>query len=215
MAHELRTPLSIIRGELEAVSDGVRPLDETSLASIREEVNHLNTLVDDLHHLALSDSGALAYHMNPVNLAALLQTSLDSVLHRAEEKGIEVQLHLPEEPVMVSGDDQRLRQLFRILLDNAVLYTDAPGSIEVSLGAEGKEIGLQISDSPPGVPEAECEQLFDRLYRRESSRNRNSGGSGLGLAIARNIAIAHGGSINAGPSQLGGLSVQLKMPVLS
>jgi two-component system sensor histidine kinase BaeS len=116
---------------------------------------------------------------------------------------------------MVSGDDQRLRQLMRILLDNSVVYTDAPGDIEVSLETQDKEIILQISDSPPGVPENDCEQLFERLYRRESSRNRNSGGSGLGLSIARNIATAHGGSISASPGSLGGLCIRLTLPALS
>jgi two-component system sensor histidine kinase BaeS len=153
--------------------------------------------------------------MHPVDITTLLQTSMDSLRHRAEEKGIDVRAKLDETPVMVSGDEQRLRQLLRILFENSVSYTDAPGVIEVALDTQDGEICLQISDTPPGVPAEECEKLFDRLYRRESSRNRKSGGSGLGLAIARNIAQAQGGAISASPSHSGGLSLQVRLPVLS
>lgn len=213
MAHELRTPLAIMQGELEAISDGIRPLSEASISSIDEELRNLNKLVDDLSQLAMSDSGALAYEMHPVDLVELVRTSMEPARNRALEKGLEFSAALPAKPVMATGDDQRLRQLVRILLDNAVLYTDSPGRIDLSLEMHDGEACLQVSDSPPGVPEAECERLFERLYRRESSRNRNSGGSGLGLSIARNIASAHGGSIEASPGPLGGLLLQLRIPV--
>lgn len=211
MAHELRTPLAIIQGELEAMSDGVRPFNEASLSSINEEVGNLSQLIEDLHHLALSDSGALAYKMHSLDLAAVLESSLGFILTRASEKGLVVSTQLPAAPVLVNGDDHRLRQLVRILLDNAVLYTDAPGDIDISLVTQGDEAQLVVSDSPPGVPGSECEQLFEPLYRRENSRNRNSGGSGLGLAIARNIAEAHGGTLRANPGPLGGLEVRFTM----
>ena len=213
MAHELRTPLAIIQGELEAISDGVRPFNEATLASIREEVSNLSQLIDDLHHLALSDSGALAYQMKNLDLVSLLESSRDFIRTRAAEKGISFSASIPSEAILVNGDDQRLRQLVRILLDNALLYTDAPGEIQVSLDVDGSNVHLVVNDSPPGVPESECERLFERLYRRESSRNRNSGGSGLGLSIARNIADTHGGSIHASPGSLGGLEVTFTMPV--
>ncbi|HKJ16080.1 MAG TPA: ATP-binding protein [Xanthomonadales bacterium] len=215
MAHELRTPLSIIQGEMEAITDGVRPFNESSLTSIHEEVINLNKLVDDLHLLALSDSGALAYKMEHLNLNELLEACLDSVRHRALEKGIRIETKLPSTPVTVSADELRLRQLVRILLDNALLYTDAPGVIEVTLSGQDNLAVLSVNDSPPGVPKEECDRLFERLYRRESSRNRNSGGSGLGLAIARKVTDAHGGTIKAEPGHLGGLCVKLELPVSS
>ncbi len=212
MAHELRTPLSIIQGELEAIDDGVRPLDQTSLKSIEEEIGNLGKLVDDLHQLALSDSGALAYRMQSLDFNDLLESCVDSTLHLADEKGIEIRMNLPRSPVSIVADELRMRQLIRVLLDNALVYTDSPGVVELALSRQAGLARLVISDSPPGVPEEECEKLFERLYRRESSRNRNLGGSGLGLAIARNIAEAHGGKLTAQPGHLGGLSVRLTVP---
>lgn len=213
MAHELRTPLSIISGELEAMSDGIRPLDKEQLASVQEEVKHLASLVDDLHSLTLTDSGALAYKMQSLDLNDVIQMSIDAFQRPAEDKNLEFRWNGPEQPVTIQGDEQRLRQLLHNLLDNAVRYTDAGGFISVALLKDTHEVRLVISDSAPGASEQECEQLFERLYRQEGSRNRHSGGSGLGLAICRNIVEAHGGTITASPSQDGGLEIITTIPL--
>jgi two-component system sensor histidine kinase BaeS len=213
MAHELRTPLSIISGELEAMSDGIRPLDKEQLDSVREEVKNLSALVDDLHNLALTDSGALAYKMRTVNLEEFVQLSIDSIRGRAAEKNLKLIYNKPDQDVSVLGDEKRLRQLLRNLMDNAVRYTDINGQISVKVLKNGHEAQMTISDTAPGASAEECERLFDRLYRMESSRNRNSGGSGLGLAICRNIVEAHGGQITAEPGPDGGLMITTTLPL--
>jgi len=215
MAHELRTPLAIISGELEAMSDGVRPMDKEQLDSVRNEVNHLAALVDDLHSLALTDSGALAYKMQPLDLSGLVQLSVESFQGQAAAKKLTLAYAAPDQAVHVNGDEQRLSQLLRNLLDNSVRYTDAGGKISVMLKRNRHQAELSISDSAPGASPEECERLFERLYRLEGSRNRNSGGSGLGLSICRNIAEAHGGRISAQPGPDGGLLVTATLPLMT
>ncbi len=213
MAHELRTPLAIISGELEAMSDGVRPLNKEQLASVREEVKHMASLVDDLHSLTMTDSGALAYKMQKVDLNELVQLTVDSFEGRAAKKDLKLNYTNPEHAIGLLGDEQRLGQLLRNLLDNAVRYTDAGGRISIDLNKDRQQATLTISDTAPGASLEECERMFERLYRLESSRNRNSGGSGLGLAICRNIVEAHGGQINAKPGLDGGLMITTILPL--
>ena len=211
IAHELRTPLSILQGELEAMADGVRPLDTEHLASVQAEVKHINALVSDLHQLALTDSGALAYKMGPIDLDALVASAVDSFNDKAVAKKLDLSYSSAGEPVNIEGDEQRLTQLLRNLLENAVRYTDKGGEIRVNLSEDKGMATLEISDSVPGVSSSECDKLFDRLYRVESSRNRGTGGSGLGLSICRNIIAAHCGSISAEHSPLGGVLIRVVM----
>jgi len=213
MAHELRTPLAIISGELEAMSDGVRPLNREQLESVRDEVKHLSVLIEDLHNLTLTDSGALAYKMQAVDFDQLVQMTTDSFKVRADSKDLDLVYANPGHAIMLQGDEQRLGQLLRNLLDNAVRYTDAGGRISVQLGKEKQLAKLTISDTAPGASTEECEHLFERLYRMEGSRNRNSGGSGLGLTICRNIVEAHGGQISAQPGPDGGLLITTTLPL--
>jgi two-component system sensor histidine kinase BaeS len=213
MAHELRTPLAIIRGEIEAMSDGVRPMDKEQLGSVQEEVKHLSSLIDDLHSLALTDSGALAYKMHKVDLDELVQLAVDSFKGRAAQKDLIIKYPDAGTRVDINGDDQRIRQLLRNLLDNSLRYTDSGGAINIRLGVSGKQAVLTISDTTPGASREECERLFERLYRVEGSRNRNSGGSGLGLAICLNIVEAHGGQITAVPGPDGGLLTTTTLPL--
>ncbi len=213
IAHELRTPLAIISGELEAMSDGIRPLNNEQLGSVRDEVKHLSVLVDDLHSLTLTDSGALAYKMKTVNFNELVQLAADSFTGQASKKDLKLSCTSPDQPVRLQGDEQRLRQLLHNLLDNAVRYTDAGGRIVVALSKDKHQARLTISDTAPGASEGECDRMFERLYRMEASRNRNSGGSGLGLAICRNIVEAHGGKITAKPGPDDGLTITTTLPL--
>ena len=215
MAHELRTPLAIINGELEAMSDGVRPLNREHLDSVRDEVKHLSALVDDLHSLTLTDSGALAYKMQDVDLDELVQLTVDSFQGQASSKDLQLAYSNAGHPVRLLGDEQRLRQLLRNLLDNSVRYTDSGGKVSIELSKDKQSAQLTINDSAPGASNEECEHLFDRLYRLEGSRNRNSGGSGLGLTICRNIVDAHGGEIAAQPAPEGGLLITVTLPLKS
>ena len=180
---------------------------------MRDEVKHLSVLIEDLHNLALTDSGALAYKMQAVDFNELVQMTTGSFKGRAASKGLDLSYANPDQAVILQGDEQRLGQLLRNLLDNAVRYTDAGGHISVQLGKEKQLAILTISDTAPGASSSECEHLFKRLYRMEGSRNRNSGGSGLGLAICRNIVEAHGGQIFAAPGPDGGLLITTTLPL--
>lgn len=213
MAHELRTPLAIISGELEAMADGVRPLNKEHLESVREEVMHLAALIDDLHNLTMTDTGALAYKMQAVDLDDLVQLTVDAFNGRAAGKNLDLNYINPGQSIKLKGDEQRLRQLLNNLLDNSVRYTDAGGRVSIKLLKKKQQAVLTISDTGPGASKRECEQLFERLYRVDSSRNRNSGGSGLGLSICRNIVEAHDGNITAQPGPDGGLLITTSLPL--
>lgn len=210
IAHELRTPLSIVRGEIEALQDGVRPLDRDAVNSLAGEAARLARLIDDLHTLSLSDLGALTYHKEPVDLAEIVQDAVDAQRPALLEKKLEIQLNLGS--FLVSGDADRLAQVFANLLQNSLRYTDAPGRIEVGIKQVAGQVVVQWQDSSPGVPDEDLARLTEHLFRVEGSRSRAGGGSGLGLAIADAIVQAHGGTLAAGASPLGGLRIELRFP---
>jgi two-component system sensor histidine kinase BaeS len=214
IAHELRTPLAILRGEIEALADGVRSYDAAALQSLHTEVLTLHTLVEDLYHLSLSDLGALTYRKTPVDLAAILATALHAFADRWAEKHLTLEGPCQDDaPVRVFADAERLSQLFTNLFENTLRYTDPGGQIRVWYEQHDDVVAIHAQDSAPGVPEEALPKLFERWYRVETSRNRASGGTGLGLAICKNIVEAHEGKIRAQPSPLGGLWIQILLPV--
>jgi len=211
IAHELRTPLSILRGEIQALQDGVRAATPQAFESLHAECERLGHLIDDLYQLSLADAGALEYRFEALDLAALVREAIALQRHAFGDAGLVVEEHLAQVP-RVRGDARRLAQLIDNLLVNARRYTDAPGRIRVTLSAVAAQARLVIEDSAPGVPASALPRLFERLYRVEDSRNRATGGAGLGLAICRAIVDAHGGRIGAEPSALGGLRVVIELP---
>lgn len=213
ISHELRTPLAILGGEIEAIQDGIQDLSLESIGSLQVEVFRLNRLVDDLYQLALSDVGALAYRKYDVNLTDILNEAIDRVRSKLTERSLTLKATLPQDPVIVFADPERLAQLFDNLLNNSLKYTDSGGKLEIALEAAHAGVTVDIKDSEPGVTEKERGELFDRLYRVEGSRNRSSGGAGLGLAICRNIVAAHEGAIEAFQSPLGGVWIRITLPV--
>lgn len=212
VSHELRTPLSVLRGELEAIEDGVRSLDQNAMKSLQGEVSMLSKLVDDLYELSLADVGALTYRKAPCVLNGLLEHSVAMFQERLNARRLRVELALPSQPLELVADADRLQQLFSNLLENAVRYTDPGGVVRISATVERDEVHIEFMDSGPGVSASQLPRLFERFYRGESSRNRESGGAGLGLAICRSIALAHGGSLSADHSPLGGLWLTLRLP---
>ncbi len=214
ISHELRTPLAILRGEIEALQDGVREPTPQAIDSLHEEVLRLARLVNDLYELSLSDVGALTYRKADVDLGALLRESLALYAPDLAAREIALEVCIPEkERGMVHADAGRLHQLFGNLLENSLKYTDPGGKLCVKLEVGKERVRVALSDSAPGVPEEDLPKLFDRLYRVENSRNRALGGAGLGLALCRNIVEAHGGVIEAHPSSLGGLSITVELPL--
>ena len=213
ISHELRTPLAILRGELDALEDGVRAFDATTRKSLQAEVVRLTNLVGDLHDLSVYDEGGLDYQSERVDVAALLADALGNASNRLQDAGIQLTQRLPKGPVEVLADATRLEQLFTNLFENTMRYTDSPGSLQVACRINSDAVEIQFADSAPGVPERSLGQLFDRLFRVSASRSRNSGGSGLGLSICKAIVDAHGGTIDAVSSDIGGVLIRVRLPL--
>lgn len=213
LSHELRTPLAVLRGEVEALVDGIRPLDRAALASLQEEVKRLSRLVEDFHLLATSELRSLPCEFEAVAPAALVQAAVERVAPRARTLGLVIEAPLPQVLPAARWDGQRVSQLLANLLENCLRYTQAPGLVQVTARALGAGIEIRLEDTPPGVAEGDLERLFDPLYRVDPSRSRAFGGAGLGLAIARAIAQAHGGRLRAEASSLGGLAMVLTLPL--
>jgi two-component system sensor histidine kinase BaeS len=213
VSHELRTPLAIARGEIEAIEDGVRPLSRESIGSLKNEVQALGKLVEDLYQLSLADVGALAYRKEPVDVAEVAREAVDAFGERLRERGLKVDAQLA--PAKVFGDGDRLAQAFRNLLENSLRYTDPGGTLRIGVKRDAGRVAVEFEDSAPGVAAQAMPHLFERFFRAEGSRNRTHGGAGLGLAIVRSIVEAHGGDIVARASQLGGLSVVIALPELT
>ncbi|MBV6272082.1 HAMP domain-containing protein [Alcaligenaceae bacterium CGII-47] len=211
VSHELRTPLAVLRGEIEALQDGLREPTAQTLASLQHEVLLLSKLIDDLYELSLADAGALNYRMEPIDLAALVQDVVAVYRERFAQR--EIALELVSRPgLFMLGDAQRLTQLLGNILENSLRYTDAPGRARLMVEAVQDGVRLIVEDSSPGVPEAMRSRIFERLFRVEASRSREHGGAGLGLAICQRIVQAHGGSIVAEGSELGGVRMVMVFP---
>lgn len=213
VSHELRTPLAVLRGGLEALEDGVHAPTPENLRALQAEVGQLTQLVNDLHELALADVGALRYHPTDIDLGPLLTRQLSALAQACQDKGLALEHQLTESGLWVHADAARLQQLLHNLLGNTVRHTDRGGQVRLLLRADGTHALLQIDDSAPGVPADQLPLLFERFFRADASRNRASGGSGLGLAICRSIVLAHGGSIEAGPSPWGGVCMRVRLPL--
>ncbi len=215
ISHELRTPVAVLRGELEALLDGIRTITPETAQSLHAEVMRLTRLVNDLYQLSLSDINALTYRKANLDLAKALGDSIESYRAEFERRGIDlIRDFSPEQEITMFADRERLNQLFANLFENSLRYTDRGGKLVVGLTWSGKNIAVEFQDSAPGVPEEELPKLFDRLYRVEASRSRTSGGAGLGLAICKNIVEAHEGIISAHSSTLGGLLIRITFPVV-
>lgn len=216
ISHELRTPLAVIRGQTEAMLDGIREPSDKELRLLNTKVLHLGTLVDDLYELSLSDQGAMNYHKETVYVARSLQEAIDNFLPKTHAQNISLDFkksNLNESKVF--ADKNRLQQLWSNLITNSLRYTDSPGKIEIEIAVIEKLVSITFNDSAPGVDDKNLPLLFKRLFRVENSRGRETGGAGLGLSICTNIVRAHGGEITARASELGGLSVEVTLPLHS
>jgi two-component system sensor histidine kinase BaeS len=214
ISHELRTPLAVLRGEIEALLEGVRLINPEAIRSLHAETLRLHRLVDDLYQLSLSDLGTLTYRKEDLDPAGVLNDSLGPFRAEFNRKSIRVSTDFSSgKETTLPADPERLHQLFSNLLDNSLKYTDPGGELVIRLACRSGHAVIDFEDSSPGVPEEQLDRLFDRLYRVEGSRSRSTGGAGLGLAICKNIVEAHGGSITALPSPLGGVLIRVSLPV--
>lgn len=214
ISHELRTPISIIKGEIEAIQDGIRPLDFSSVSSLSEEIEHLHKLVNDLSALSNAEIGAMRYQKQQLDIAATLKHNLMRYNHKAKETNIAINPSITGKNCTIWADETRINQLIDNLINNSFKYTKSPGNINVSLTRTKSHVILSISDSFPYVHDNSLPKLFDHLYREESSRNRKTGGSGLGLALCKKIMSAHQGNIDAKHSEIGGLNITCTFPLI-
>ncbi len=216
ISHELRTPISILRGELEALLDGVRKTGIQTLTPLLGEVLHMQRLVNDLYELSMSDIGALTYKKVLVDPVGILDGTIELLEKRYADKGMELHLQVPAgmSPPLL-GDPDRLQQLFTNLLENSLRYTDSPGMLEILTERSEERIVLLFQDTEPGVAADQLPLLFDRLYRTDLSRHRANNGAGLGLAICTNIVEAHQGKISSYASPYGGLGIRVELPITS
>jgi two-component system, OmpR family, sensor histidine kinase BaeS len=214
VAHELRTPLSNIRGYLEAGEDGVVPLDRTLIRSLLEETALLERLVSDLQDLALADAGMLRLHPEERDVTELAQQAVAAHRTQAEAAGVSLGLSASGSAI-AEVDPARIRQALGNLVANAVKFTPSGGSVSVSVRGGGEGVELAVTDTGPGISPEHLPHLFDRFYRADPSRSRTTGGSGLGLAITKHLVEAHDGWVGVSSTPGRGSVFTIRLPARS
>jgi two-component system sensor histidine kinase BaeS len=215
ISHELRTPVAILRGELEAMLDKVRPLSHTNITSANDEVKHLQRLIDDLNLLTSADIGGMNYRKQHEDLVLLMQSEAEKYRGYLADADISLTLDFSSPEATIYADKNRLVQLFENIINNCIKYSSAT-QLNLSVTVDkltDKQVVIVFEDNGVGVDELHFPHLFEHLYRVEDSRNRKTGGSGLGLSICRHIVMAHQGEITAEQSTLGGLAIVIKLPI--
>jgi two-component system sensor histidine kinase BaeS len=211
IAHELRTPLTALRTRTSALQEGIYPMNETEVAKLHAQIDVLERLAEDLQTLTLTDAGALRLNPQMLNLGTLAAQVVTEFGPLA--KGSRVRLSLESSGMLnVRADPERLRQVIYNLLENALKHTPVGGQVQIHVHGDATGAHLSVTDSGPGVNEAQLDDLFARFYRADVSRARSSGGSGLGLTVVRAIIESHGGSVRAQRGSLGGLEVLVRLP---
>lgn len=196
ITHELRTPLSIIQGNLEAWLDGVISPTPEQIASVHDESVLLSRLVTDLRDLSLAEAGQLKLHRTSHDLAELINTELSGISSRAQEKGISISTEVPANLPLVLIDPDRIRQVLHNLIGNALRYTPPDGTIKISAQPGPSEwITVSVADTGTGIHPEDLPHIFNHFYKADRSRHRSGGGSGLGLAIVKQLVEAHGGKV--------------------
>ena len=213
IAHELRTPISVILGKIEAIQDGIYEADDQAMNLLHSQISSLKNLVNDLYELSESDRGSLKYKMQKIDLIALVKQNYQNYQLKFKQKDIEFTLTNSDKACHIIGDMNRLNQLFNNLLNNTAAYTDEGGKVEVSVERKILNVQVTIKDSSPGIDIDQLPKIFERLYRAEKSRNKKLGGSGLGLAICKQIINAHNGTIVAKQSSFGGVEMIINLPI--
>ncbi len=195
LAHEMRTPLATVEAHLEAVEDGVRDLDPTTLAVIRSSTGRLRRLAEDISAVSRAEEGKLQIHRRTVDAAAVARTAVAAAHDRYASKGVDLRETLEQAPLWVDPD--RIGQVLTNLLDNALRHTPTGGTVRLSCHAVDQEVVYAVADSGDGIAAEHLPHLFHRFYRADTARDREHGGSGIGLSIARALVETHGGRINA------------------
>lgn len=223
-SHELQTPLAVLRAEIEALQDGVRIADEKTLSTLHLSVTRLSALVKDISQLSHAREGQLVQNWSKTNLSALAEDAISKAIGLIEGKGLRLETELATD-LIAECDAMRVSQLIDNILTNAMRYTAAPGVIKLTTAKDGDHAVIRVDDSNSPPPDEAMGKLFDRFYRVDQSRTRQSGelstktssrtsGSGLGLSICELIAKAHHGEIKADMSPSGGMAMIFRVPLV-
>jgi signal transduction histidine kinase len=197
VSHELRTPLTVLEGNLRAALDHVYELDEEQIANLYEQTRHLIRLVNDLRELSLAEAAQLPLDLQAVDLGALVGETAGAFELLAGEKGIEIDTQVAPGLPPIWADRVRVRQVLHNLLANALRHTPSGGTITVSVQVQASGVALSVADTGDGIDAQALPHVFDRFYRTDPSRSRETGGSGLGLAIVKALVETQGGSVEA------------------
>jgi len=207
VTHELRTPVAVLQGNLEALLDGVYPSDTEHLGPLLEETQVLSRLIDDLRTLSLAESGALELQREATDLGVLVGDVVAAFRTQAESAGITVRMEVPDEMPLVDVDPLRLREVLVNLVSNALRHTPPGGEVTLKALVGDGELQLFVADNGTGIAAEDLPQIFERYYKTGGSS-----GSGLGLAIARNLVLAHGGEIEAESAPGVGTTIRVRLP---
>ena len=219
VAHELRTPLSNIRGYVEAVRDGVLEADAETIESIHRQTMYLSKLVEDLRLLAETEAADFQLDLEPGLLEEVVSRSVEAFRPQAQSKGIELAFSAGADRAELSGrlvsiDRTRIEQVMNNLLQNAVEHTTEGGRIDVSVAESDETVSVTVADTGEGISSEHLPHVFDRLYRADPSRTRSTGGAGLGLTIAKQLIEAHGGTIRVESTEGEGSRFTLTLPLV-
>ena len=208
VTHELRTPLSVIRGRAEGIVDGVYPGDAEHVAPVLEAARTLEGLIEDLRTLALADTGGLTLRREPVDIALLVNETLASFEGAAADASVRLTADLQPDLPVIQADPGRLQSVLSNLVSNAIRHTPSGGSVDVAGRASGEQLEVSVRDTGEGIAPDLLPNVFDRFVKGSSSS-----GSGLGLAIARDLVVAHGGAIEAASQPGSGTTIRFKLPI--
>lgn len=214
LAHEIRTPVSVLDAYIEALEDGVRTLTDDTTAMLRDQTRRLVRFAEDVAALAQAEEGSTSMSMAGLDLGPVIVGTATAVSDRFRDKQVSLETDIAPELPPVRGDEQRLAQVLTNLLDNALRHTPPHGNVRISAQIHDKRILLQVTDTGEGITAEHLPHVFDRLYRADLARTRDHGGSGLGLSIAKAIIEAHGGVIGVeSPSSTGQTTFNIELPV--
>ncbi len=213
IAHELRTPLSVLQIDLESMEDGLMEVSPENIRVLQTEVTHLRKLVEDLRILAQVDAGDLTIEKSVMEMGAIIREVIERQMSSARDKGVKLNFDSAEEEIFIDGDPQRISQVLINLISNAIRHTPFEGMVTVSMKRQDREVFVSVEDTGEGIPTGDLPFIFDRLYRVEKSRTRDLGGSGLGLSIAKSLVLAHDGKIWAESKEGQGSVFTFKLPL--
>jgi two-component system, OmpR family, sensor histidine kinase BaeS len=208
ISHELRTPLTVIQGGLEAMLDGVHPLDQDHLIHILEETRVVERLLEDLRTISLVEAGRLRLEVEPCDPVSLIGDAVAPFQLQAKESGVEVDLILPQELPPIEADPVRLRQVIANLVTNALRYMPDGGRLTIGAATNDDSLQVRVTDTGPGIPPEHLSHIFER-YQKSS----DSSGVGLGLAIVRGLIEAHGGQVTASSTEGNGTTIEFSVPI--